>query len=305
MTTKTARIPAKSRKPAIEWRDRYLGANGLRFHYQEWGSSKAPPMLLLHGFSQDGHSWDEFARALQGEYHIVALDQRGHGDSSWAPDHDYGAGAMIKDLEHVVKGLGWHTTPFVLCGMSMGGRNSMLLAAKHPKWVSRLVIVDVGPEIMQKGAENIRRFVQGADVLTFDEFVQQAMKFNPRRPEANIRERLGFRLKRLRNGKYTWKIDPVLRDPNAPRPRLGRRRDLWKVVAKIVCPTLVVRGGVSDVFAKETGQKMAQVMANARFATVPKAGHSVMGDNPAGFEKAVRRFLKTVKVGGASRRPGS
>ncbi|MBI3953477.1 MAG: alpha/beta hydrolase [Chloroflexi bacterium] len=278
-----------------DWRDRRLQANGLRFHYQEWGSPKAPPMLLLHGFSQDGHSWDEFARALSGEYHIVALDQRGHGDSARAPDKDYSARAMLRDLEGIVRGLGWHRTPFTLCGLSMGGRNSMLLTAKHPRWVKGLVIVDVGPEVMQKGVENIRRFVTGADVLTLDEFVKQALKFNPRRSEENIRERLGWRLRPLRNGKYTWKLDPVLRDPDAPRPRLGRRQNLWKTIAKIACPTLVVRGGVSDVFAKDTGQKMAQVMAQARFVTVPRAGHSVMGDNPAGFEKAVRRFLKTVK----------
>ncbi len=280
---------------AKDWRDRRTQAHGLRFHYQEWGSPQSPPMLLLHGFSQDGHSWDEFACALSGEHHIVALDQRGHGDSSRAPDQDYSARAMIGDLEEIVRGLGWHQTPFTLCGLSMGGRNSILLAAKHPRWVKRLGIVDVGPEIMQQGAESIRRFVTGADVLEFDEFVRRAMQFNPRRSEENIRERLGWRLKRLPSGKYTWKLDPVLRDAAAPRPRLGRRYDLWKAIAKITCPTLVVRGGVSDVFAQETGEKMAQVMAQASFVTVPKAGHSVMGDNPAGFEKAVRRFLKAAK----------
>ena len=291
MANQTAPVPT----PARDWRDRRLQANGLRFHYQEWGSPKSPPMLLLHGFSQDGHSWDEFARALSGEYHIVALDQRGHGDSSRAPDQDYSARVMISDLEEIVRGLGWHRTPFTLCGLSMGGRNSILLTAKHGKWVKRLVIVDVGPEIMQKGAEKLRRFVTGTDVLEFDQFVKRAMQFNTRRSEENIRERLGWRLKRLPNGKYTWKLDPVLRDAGAPRPRLGRRLDLWKIIAKITCPTLVVRGGVSDVFAKDTGQKMAQVIRDARFVTVPKAGHSVMGDNPAGFEKAVRRFLKAVK----------
>src|SRR5262245_62675297 len=69
--------------------DRTIEANGLRLHYLDWGNDAAPPMLLLHGFSGHAHTWDAFARAMRSRYRVLALDQRGHGDSDRARNGAY------------------------------------------------------------------------------------------------------------------------------------------------------------------------------------------------------------------------
>ena len=69
--------------------DHSVSARGLRFHYTEWGGASQPPMLCLHGATQTAHSWDEVAPELAASYRVLCLDQRGHGDSDWAPDRDY------------------------------------------------------------------------------------------------------------------------------------------------------------------------------------------------------------------------
>lgn len=270
-------------------RDGYVQVNDLRFHYLEWGTSDKKPMLLLHGGTQTAHSWDELSRAMAGEYRVLALDQRGHGETEWAPDRNYGLEAYVSDIVGFTEALGLER--FLLMGLSLGGRNSMVYASRYPARLEALVIVDVGPEVMQEGVESIRRFVGGPDELdSFEAFVELAHRFNPRRSLENLRERLSHNLKQLESGKWTWKYDRAFRDPNwraAPEPPI----DLWECLKKIGCPTLIVRGAQSDVLSPQVVERMRQLLPQGRSAVVEGAGHSVMGDNPAGFEAAVRGFL--------------
>src|SRR5581483_11833259 len=119
----------------------------VKLHYLDWGNNTAQPMLLLHGFTSHAHSWDTFAAALAPAFHIVALDQRGHGDSDWAPE--YRPEQSIGDIHGVVQALALHR--MVLLGLSMGGSNAIHYTAAHPEEVERLVIVDIGPEIVAAG----------------------------------------------------------------------------------------------------------------------------------------------------------
>jgi pimeloyl-ACP methyl ester carboxylesterase len=115
--------------------DTSLDAEGLRLHYLDWGHGPAPPMLLLHGFSGHAHTWDSFARAMGGEFHVLALDQRGHGDSTWAK-----AGAYTID-DHASDIAAFHDhlmlDAVVLIGLSAGGRNALMFAAIHPGKVEK------------------------------------------------------------------------------------------------------------------------------------------------------------------------
>ena len=126
-----------------EPQDKFVTANGMRFHYLEWGNRDNPPMLLLHGFAQTCHSWDFVALGFSDDYRVIVLDQRGHGDSDWAPDGDYSPETQQKDISAVVDELGLDN--FVLMGLSMGGRNSFTYAANNPGKVRALVIVDAAP----------------------------------------------------------------------------------------------------------------------------------------------------------------
>lgn len=275
------------------WRDRQVTARGLAFHYVEWGDPQAPTVLCLHGITQTAHSWDEVAEALAPEFHLLCLDQRGHGDSQWSPDGSYARGEMAEDVAAIANELG--LSSFLLCGMSMGGINSITFTAYHPDRVRGLVIVDVSPEIQAKGVQNIRSFIQAADELdTFEEFVARAHQFNPRRSLDNIRSRLRHNLKQLPSGKWTWKYDIQLRSAGRGF-QANALESLWDDVARIRCPTLIVKGAESDILSEESAAKMRSAIPGSEVALIPGAGHSVMGDNPEAFVAAVRPFLRACR----------
>ena len=269
--------------------DHSVNARGLRFHYTEWGAASQPLLLCLHGATQTAHSWDEVAAELSATCRVLCLDQRGHGDSDWAPDGDYARQTQAADIDAITDALGLGS--FVLIGLSMGGINAITFTACHPQKVRALVIVDVSPEIQERGVQNIRAFVQAADELdSFEAFVERAHQFNPRRSIENIRSRLSYNLKQLPSGKWTWKYDKALRSFESGF-RGNPLVNLWDDVRAIRCPTLIVKGGESDILSSESAEKLQAHIPNSRLAVVPGAGHSVMGDNPAGFVEAVREFL--------------
>jgi len=274
------------------FRDRHIQARGLTFHCVEWGTPSAPPLVCLHGITQTAHSWDEVAAELARDHHVVCIDQRGHGDSAWAPDGDYSRQTQAADLDALTDALG--LAPCLLAGMSMGGINAITFTARHPDKVRALIVVDVSPQIEARGVENIRSFIQASDVLdSFEAFVERAHQFNPRRSLDNIRSRLAHNLKQLSDGKWTWKYDPALRSPQRSfqASALGT---LWDDVGALRCPTLIIRGGDSDVLSTEGAAKFQGAVPGSRLAVVPGAGHSVMGDNPTAFVTAVRDFLTTL-----------
>ncbi len=269
--------------------DRTLTARGLQFHLVERGNAAATPILCLHGITQTAHSWDEVAEDLARDYRVLCLDQRGHGDSQWAPDGDYSRQTQADDIDAITDALG--LSRFILMGMSMGGINSITFTAKYGAKVQALVVVDVSPEIQTKGVENIRHFIQMEDVLpSFEAFVERAHQFNPRRSLDNIRSRLHHNLKQLTDGRWTWKYDPHLRSPNRGF-QSSALTNLWDDVRAINCPTLIIRGGESDILSDDGAAKMQQAIPRSQLVVVPGAGHSVMGDNPTAFVSAVRGFL--------------
>ena len=271
--------------------DKFVTANGMRFHYLDWGEPSNPPMLLLHGFAQTCHAWDFVALSFSNRFRVIALDQRGHGDSDWSPNGDYSPETQQSDIHAIVEAL--DLNEFVLMGLSMGGVNSFTYAANHRERVRALVIVDAAPETQTGGTDNIRTFVQQEDELdSLDDFVERVRKYNPRRAVEQIRGSIRHNLKELPSGKWTWKYDKLLRSPER---RMGRDPEtvqrLWGYAESLKCPTLVVRGGASDVIAQDTADGLRSRIPNSRLATVENAGHLVMGDNPAGFERVVTAFF--------------
>ncbi len=281
----------------VTYSDHEVQVNGLRLHYQEWGEPSSPAVLMLHGFGVSGHMFDEFAARASDSYHLIALDQRGHGDSDWSEPGDYSRAAFISDVEGFVKELGLER--FVLMGHSMGGLNSAAYTAEYAHRVKALVLVDVGPEAAKEGVDNIMRFTRGPDELDFEEFVEMAHRFNQRRTIENIRERMRHRLRQLENGKWTWKFDSRFRKPENDL-RVGSELtndDTWKLFRSIAAPTLLVRGGESDVLTQDVADRCVREMHRARLVTVPGAGHSVPGDNPDAFSEAVLTFITDVDGG--------
>jgi len=270
-------------------RDHQLQARGMTFHYVEWGDPAAPALLCLHGITQTAHSWDEVAAELSRDWRVLCLDQRGHGDSDWPSDGSYSRQEMAADVAAIVAQLGLGA--FVLCGMSMGGINAITFTAHHRGAVRALVIVDVSPEVKVEGVQNIRNFLQAADELdSFEQFVERAHQFNPRRSLDNIRSRLRHNLKQLPSGKWTWKYDPALRSGRGFAA--SHLETLWDDVAQIRCPTLIVKGGESDILSAESAAKLQAAIPDSELVVIAGAGHSVMGDAPQAFVAALQGFLQ-------------
>ena len=267
--------------------DRGQSVHGMNFHYLEWGTPGQPVILMLHGGGQQAHSWDFISLPLSEQYHILALDQRGHGDSDWAADGDYSIEAHQADLDGFVAAL--DLRDFHLIGHSMGGRNSYVWASRHPATLRSLVIVDTGPVAQSRGRNRIQNFRELPDELdSFEEFAARVQEYTGRSREQTLGA-LQYSIRQRPDGKWSWKYDKLLRTPGRQSPAWSESQ-LWDAVSKIDCPTLITRGGDSDIFADETMRRMQQVIPNCAAVTIPAAGHLVAGDNPAAFLAAVQNF---------------
>jgi pimeloyl-ACP methyl ester carboxylesterase len=271
---------------------RFVTIGGLRFHYLDWrdGPDQAddgPPLVMLHGFTGHAHTWDHTARALVDRYHVLALDQRGHGDTDWAPE--YGSRAMVADLLGFLDGLGLDR--ITLMGLSMGGNVAYLFAAAYPERVDRLVVLDIGPEVGGDGLARITTGLAAPDVfVSVDEAVAQARAANPRPTDASLRHRVAHNLRPQADGTLTFKWDKALRDGSAARHdhSVEERWDAWRSVR---VPILLVRGGDSDILAAEVAGRMLSENANATLAIVPDCGHSITLDRPEGLIEVLTPWL--------------
>jgi esterase len=275
----------------VSYVNKTVVVQGLTLHYLEWGDPSSPTLIALHGLRGHGHSWDSFSAPMAGAYHILALDQRGRGDSDWAPDGQYTTEAYVKDLEGFCEAL--QLRHFILMGHSMGGRNSLVFTARHPAMVTRLIIVDIGPEGDPQGTTRITREIIAAQeaYTSFEALFEAQQKSNPLLSPEVLRRRLTYQTKTLPNGTIGWRYDVEIRR-QWREDRRPPQEDLWPAIATIPCPTLIVRGLETDVLPLHVAQRMVQVMPKAQLAHVEQAAHMVMEENPEGFLRVVRDFLE-------------
>ncbi len=270
--------------------ERRVAANGLSFRYLDWGTKGQRPILFLHGGALTAHTWDLCCLALRDDYHCMALDQRGHGDSDWAPDADYSISAQREDVKGFTEAIG--LDQFVLVGMSMGAINGLAYAIAYPETLSALVLIDAGPDVRRRGSSRIRDFVNGgAKPESLDAIIERALAFNPRRDPKILRRSLMHNLRRQEDGNWVWKYDRRRFQQMGGDQHAAERRGLADGLTRVTCPTLVVRGAESDVFHEEDGERLAQRLPDGRFITIPRAGHTVQGDNPKDLAAALHDFL--------------
>jgi esterase len=265
---------------------RHLDISGLKFHYLDWGGD-GPPLVMLHGLTGHAHTWDHTAAALSSRYHVYALDQRGHGDTEWAPR--YGIPAMLDDLLGFLDAL---ALPVVtLMGLSMGGIVAYQFTAAHPERVSRLVVLDIGPEIAPAGARQVAASLASSRVFgSEDEAVATARAANPRPTDESLRHRVSHNLRPQPDGTVTFKWDKSLRDPGAISDGLSPDQR-WAAWNSLSCPVLLVRGDDSDILAQPTAERMVAGNPRVSLAVVPDCGHSITLDRPQGLLDAAAPWL--------------
>jgi pimeloyl-ACP methyl ester carboxylesterase len=282
---------------------RVAGADGLALHGLAW-SDEGVPLVLLHGFGNDAHIWDDFAPLVAPYYRTLALDLRGHGDSGRDEAARYDYDFHVRDLESAFDALG--IGRLVLVGHSLGGRIATLFAGRHPDRVAGLVLVDSGPELDARGTTRIRLDMEragseaaGAPIASEAEYARLlSIAYPAARPEAVARmARHGLRPRP--GGGFERKTDPAFHTAArrmTPAEATERERAmtaaLWDALRRVTCPALVVRGAASDVLAADVADRMAdEVLPAGRLAVVPRASHLVMTDNPEGFAEPVLGFV--------------
>ena len=278
--------------PTVSYFSRNTVVRHLRLHFLEWGDPDAPPLLLIHGGNQSAHSWDLVSLHLADRFHVYALDQRGHGDSEWSRDADYSVPALAADARGFIAQLG--LVDPIIVGHSLGGLVTMTLAAETPALPRALVIVDTAPEISQQGSQAVRNFIlANAEFDSIDQFVDRVTKYDPYRSPEHIQRTVRYNLLERADGRFIAKSDRMLHDAEFAKRRPmgeGRPADLESVRA-IDCPTLIIRGGDSEVLEPAAAERFAAALPRGQLATVPKAGHNVHGQNTPGFLAALRPFI--------------
>src|SRR5213594_3583223 len=251
-------------------RKRSVEVGGLRLSFLEWGMSGRPALCFLHGGSAHAHWFDLVTPAFAERFHVVSLDQRGHGESQWAEPPAYAtedfAGALV--------------------GHSMGGHNAMAFAAWHPDRVSRLVIVDSRPTIPPDRLDRMHARGHRAPRLHPDpDSAARAFRLLPRETVAAAEvlahlARMGFV---EREGGWTYRFDPACNGSRRPV-------DAWPLLARIVAPTLIVRGERSLVLPREMAARMRAAIPLAPLDEIPGAYHHLVLDDPAAFVRALDAF---------------
>jgi esterase len=265
----------------------------MRFHYLDWGAPEKRPTLFLHGGGLNAHTWDLVCLSLRDDYHCLALDLRGHGDSEWSPEGGYGIASHVRDVESFVDALGLND--FVLVGMSLGAATAAGYAGLHSDRLAALVIVDAGPVVQRDGGQKIRDFVVDTATLdSIDEVIEKAVRFNPKRDPRLLRRSLLYNLRPTPDGKWMRKNDTRHMGARTFDSMMEDVKRHWEGVPSIGCPTLVVRGAYSDVLRSEDAASLARALPNGRWVEVENAGHTVQGDNPAGLLTAMGEFLGKV-----------
>ena len=277
--------------------DKWVTANGLRIHYLDWGGDRTKkPLYLLHGLGSHAHSWDELAPHFSETHHVIAIDERGSGDTEWAPD-GYSIQSYAADIGEFAKATGLY--PFDYYGHSQGSRIGMPVGAYYGQYVDHLVLGDYGPlpDPSPSGRETAQRRQNRGGARPKGFFsTQQAFDWHREQDPDATDEGLWLTLKHTYrtnwDGILVPKADPEIQWLNG-RAALKEGPFLWDAVSKISCKTLVLRGENSTVLDLEQAEKMAATIpdGNGTCREVPNAGHGLHGENMEGALRILREFF--------------
>lgn len=270
------------------------GRGDLSLAIEHYGRSDAPPVLFAHGFGQNRHAWRGTAAQLANDdWHAMAIDGRGHGDSQWAAGGDYHLEHFAEDLAAIACSL---PEKPILIGASMGGLLGLLVEGEHADTIFRaMVLVDVTPRWETEGVGRILSFMaqhpEGFDSL--DHAADEVARYLPHR-ERKDPERLRSQLRQSRDGRWRWHWDPRLLARVAAEAERYIPR-LQAAAARVEIPVLLLSGGRSDVVSERTIGEFMQLVPHAEHVSIEDATHMVVGDRNDVFTREISRFLQRFK----------
>jgi len=279
----------------------------LRLHYVDWGNADKPPLLLLHGGRDHCRNWDWTAEALRDQWHIIAPDLRGHGDSQWSPDGSYTMAGYIYDLAQLIHQQG--LAPVTIIAHSLGGNIALRYSGIYPESVARLVAIEglgptrmltelAGKTIDQRMDEWIHEQRALAGRLprryrSIEEAFRRMQEENPHLTADQARHLTAQGVNQNEDGTYSWKFDNYVR---AWPPYDMSRRDIGYLWSRIACPTLLLYGKESKS-GNPADDGRVEPFRHAKVVGIDRAGHWLHHDRLDEFLRIVREFLGDSKKG--------
>ncbi len=284
-----------------------------------WGTGE-PELVLLHGGSQNAHTWDTVAMALGRP--LVAIDLPGHGHSDGPgerPQGEISPQGNAEDVAVAIRALGPNAQAVV--GMSLGGLTTVALTRQAPDLVRKVVLVDVTPGVNAAKAKQITDFVNGPKSFpNFDELLARTVQYNPTRTESSLRRGILHNAVQRDDGTWVWRWarwregigggrpsgEAASTSSAATGPAAGEATgdaaeqpgrsalfgELWNMVGEIRVPLLLARGMLSQsVVDDEDEAELLRRLPDARVVHFEKAGHSVQGDMPVELAQAIEAFV--------------
>ena len=246
-------------------------------------------MLLVHGIGGTAAGWHEVAQILRRDFRVLAIDQRGHGDSNHAPT-GYAVTSFASDLATFAVTL--NIIPYDYCGLSLGARNGIAYAGNYSDHLSHLVLLDLGPEI-SKAALKLGQStgtIRKKEWNTIQQFVEDMRIEYPGAPDEYIRMRGETELTQNHDGTLVPKADPELsRIMSSLRPK--EQSYLWECWSRISCPLMVLRGDRSPYIDESIARRMKVLQPSAHFLDVPNSNHSIPAYNSRFLVDQLRQFL--------------
>jgi pimeloyl-ACP methyl ester carboxylesterase len=273
--------------------------DGRRVSALVWGTDD-PQYVFLHGGAQNAHTWDTVALALDAP--LVAIDLPGHGHSD-GPNEDAGGQlapmSLAADVAVAIRELAPNARGVI--GMSLGGLTTIALTAVAPELVRSVVLVDVTPGVDGEKSRVIADFVNGPESFeSFDDILARTIEFNPTRTESSLRRGILHNAVQRDDGSWVWRYARFRTPPEGEAgetkasgtdgfPQFGV---LWEAVSKITVPLLLARGMREQSVVDDADEaKLLEVLPSARVEHFDEAGHSLQGDMPVEFARAVADFV--------------
>ncbi|HET9490172.1 MAG TPA: alpha/beta hydrolase [Methylomirabilota bacterium] len=275
----------------------------LRLHYVDWGHGDNPPLVLVHGGRDHCRNWDWVAEALREEWHVIAPDLRGHGDSQWSTDGSYTLASYIYDLAQLIHQQ--RLAPVTIIAHSLGGVVALRYAGIYPATVARLVAIEgLGPSPARLAERAARMIDQRMDdwireqrglagrpprrYASIEDAFKRMQEENPHLTAEQARHLTVHGVNQNEDGTYSWKFDNYVR---SWLPYDMSSRDIQHLWGRIACPTLLLHGKESRWAGDPATDGRAAHFRHARVVGIDGAGHWLHHDRLDEFLRLVRAFL--------------